>query len=411
MTEEQKQDAEPCACDNCGVDLFTDDRGPRQYRMQCCECSDFSLCIDCYLAGVEVQTHKASHAMYPRLVLPNVFADDWSVDEELFLLEALELHGLGNWELTRHHVNINHRKRSVKECFLHYWRHYGPGGPFYSELMKTVPHPDPRDHQKELGPLYDRELNEAEFGVPIPIEPDPAARPDEKPAPVEPPKVEPPPTSPKAKTKAKPKTVAGPAVARTGEARTPTVNYVEGYWPLRGDFTVEYDDNAEDSIADLNWEAETDSYDAVNMKIIILNLFVQRLRARREKKEIVSRGLLTQKDHLAKLQRMLQAGTREMLVPMTAITPFFRYSLDDPLYGKLLLGLGKEAEIRYEIARLQDWRINGITKFADGTTFTNEQRKVQTKTTGRGRGRGRGGRRGGRTPTRQPAPVVDVNGM
>ncbi|KAG9394048.1 Myb-like DNA-binding domain [Carpediemonas membranifera] len=347
--------------------------------MQCCDCTDFSLCINCYLAGVEVQRHKCSHTMYPRLSFPDKFVNDWTTDEELFMIEALELNGLGNWELIRAHVNP---RRSVRECFEHYLRLYYHGGPLANEeAIATLQQLGPGKDQEIIEGLFNRDLGE--LPVALPVEPPLGELPSTDPLPEQPPAPE-----PKDGEKEK------------GPTRVPH-EYVQGYWPLRGDFNVEYDDNAEEGIANINIDVTKDSLASLNTKIVIINLFNERLRIREEKKRIVQLGGLVYKEQHGKLQHLLATGAKDMLVPPERVMPFFRYSLDDEVPGKtyfdLLEGLQKESTLRMEIARLQNWRLHGITKKADGTTFDAEYKsKKVPKKTGRGRGRGRGGR-GGRS--------------
>jgi hypothetical protein len=61
----------------------------RTFSVECAECANFALCGDCFSAGVEIGTHKNDHKykVADCLEFP-LFAKDWTVSEELALLEG-----------------------------------------------------------------------------------------------------------------------------------------------------------------------------------------------------------------------------------------------------------------------------------------------------------------------------------
>ena len=73
-----------------------------QVHIKCAVCADFELCVDCMSAGATVAPHHADHAyrVMDSLAFP-LFAADWSAAEELLLLHAIEINGLGNWTEVR----------------------------------------------------------------------------------------------------------------------------------------------------------------------------------------------------------------------------------------------------------------------------------------------------------------------
>lgn len=71
-------------------------------RMHCHVCKDFSLCLNCYLSRTEYKTHNKSHLMYPRAAFNMVaWPDGWTISDDLSLLEAIEINGVGSWEAIR----------------------------------------------------------------------------------------------------------------------------------------------------------------------------------------------------------------------------------------------------------------------------------------------------------------------
>ncbi|XP_026478510.1 transcriptional adapter 2B-like isoform X1 [Ctenocephalides felis] len=75
-------------------------------RVHCAICQDIELCLQCFAAGAEIGPHKNDHdyqLMEPTL---NVFRGKgaWSNMEIMWLLDAVEHYGFGNWEDIAKHV-------------------------------------------------------------------------------------------------------------------------------------------------------------------------------------------------------------------------------------------------------------------------------------------------------------------
>lgn len=84
-------------------------------------CLDFDLCIECFHVGVEVTPHKKNHhyKVVDNLSFP-LFTPSWGTDEELLLIEAVEMYGLGNWKEVSDHVGT----KREEECLAHYFEVY-----------------------------------------------------------------------------------------------------------------------------------------------------------------------------------------------------------------------------------------------------------------------------------------------
>ncbi|GFP84885.1 transcriptional adapter ada2, partial [Phtheirospermum japonicum] len=98
-------------CNYCNKDISG------KIRIKCVVCSDFDLCVECFSVGAEVHPHKSNH---PYRVMDNLafplICPDWNADEEMLLLEGLEMYGLGNWNEVAEHVGT----KTKLQCIDHY---------------------------------------------------------------------------------------------------------------------------------------------------------------------------------------------------------------------------------------------------------------------------------------------------
>ena len=102
-------------CDYCRVDISN------ALHIKCAVCKDFDLCLQCFAAGHAVQPHQPTHAyrLIHHVTTP-IFTPDWGADEELLLLEAIEVYGLGNWAEAANYVG----SKSRQQCEQHYMACY-----------------------------------------------------------------------------------------------------------------------------------------------------------------------------------------------------------------------------------------------------------------------------------------------
>ncbi|CAI9089979.1 OLC1v1024639C1 [Oldenlandia corymbosa var. corymbosa] len=98
-------------CNYCNKDISG------KVRIKCAICSDFDLCVECFSIGAEVHPHKSGH---PYRVMDNLsfplICPDWNADEEILLLEGTEMYGLGNWAEVAEHVGTKRKS----QCIEHY---------------------------------------------------------------------------------------------------------------------------------------------------------------------------------------------------------------------------------------------------------------------------------------------------
>jgi transcriptional adapter 2-alpha len=111
------------SCSYCGRDVTM------LCRVHCAVCPDFKLCNDCFSVGVRLLPHEPSHAyrVVDCLDVP-IFAKDWTASEELLLLEGIERCGAGNWKTIADYINSSVVPQGVgkshKQVEEHYWERY-----------------------------------------------------------------------------------------------------------------------------------------------------------------------------------------------------------------------------------------------------------------------------------------------
>ena len=236
-------------CLYCRRDLGT------EVRIRCVVCEEpvegvpASFCVECFGARVEIGGHKSDHA-YQVVDSPSVclLSEDWTADEELRLLEALEKVGYGNWEAAAEHVG---NKRTRQACERHYVRFYQESTTFplpdlsnplaarADESALEVVEPPPPAPAAAAAAADGGDAVGADGTAPPPeatdgAEPSGGAEADGAEAAVAAPPAAPVPVNERAKP------ATGGKTKRTTAQTMPA-----GFMPLRGDFDTEWTDDAE----------------------------------------------------------------------------------------------------------------------------------------------------------------------
>ncbi|CDJ44520.1 transcriptional co-activator ADA2-A, putative, partial [Eimeria tenella] len=222
-------------CDVCGKDISG------AFRIKCAECFDFDLCLSCFCSGRssssssssgKQQQHENSHAYIPvgRNTFP-LFSLDWTAEEELLLIEGVGKYGFGNWaEVAELISQVSLEPKTAESCEKHYFNFYLNSAaaplPDLSQLIKSkegkalsAAEALERQHRARSSSssssssssnLPDAEAGQCAAGAATPAAlPRPAAKPSHS---------------------------------------------IVGYWPLRGDFDVEFDNDAELILADMEFK-------------------------------------------------------------------------------------------------------------------------------------------------------------
>eukprot|EP01122_Echinamoeba_exundans_P011271 TRINITY_DN4428_c0_g2_i1.p1 TRINITY_DN4428_c0_g2~~TRINITY_DN4428_c0_g2_i1.p1 ORF type:complete len:540 (+),score=120.83 TRINITY_DN4428_c0_g2_i1:102-1721(+) len=316
-TAASRTDAVQYHCDYCQKDISN------CLRISCAVCAEFDLCVECFSVGVELKGHKNEHDFR---IIDNMhfpfLSEDWGADEELLLLEGLEINGYGNWEDVAEHITTK-TKREVEEHYLKYYRN-APGWPSVdlSKVLSTR-----ADVMRLNGLPYRQDAPRADS------------------------------TTTK---KSNPKfTPSHPVKAE-----------LSNFMPMRGEFEIEWDNEAEMPIKDLEVDSR-DTPEEKEIKVKLFQIYNARVEEREEKRRFVlERGLHDVKRMAAlekkrtKEERDLYQKTRKFATVMS------QAEWDD--YVKNILA---EKMLRAKISELQTLRANGVRTMVDADLYRKEMRK------------------------------------
>ena len=304
-------------------------------RIRCATCVGVDLCVECFSVGVELHPHKAYH---PYNVIDNMafplFTRDWGADEELLLLEAVEMFGLGNWTEVSEHVGT----KTKTECHAHYFDVYvkSPCAPL-PDMSKILGKGVPRMTPEELKAESDKKATESTEG-------------DEEKLLLE-------------------------SLANPNEVKTEgNIQELTGYNIKRNEFDPEYDMDAELPLAEMEFR-DNDTEEDVRMKLRMIEIYNARLQERARRKQfILERELLN-----VKRQQIVEKKRSQYERDLHGTMRVFARFLTSTEYNILLEGLATEHRVRTRIAELKEYRRNGIHTIAEGEDYDTEKRRRETE--------------------------------
>ncbi|XP_049593074.1 transcriptional adapter 2-beta [Syngnathus scovelli] len=214
-------------CVNCLADVTN-------LRLRCTDCPDIELCPECFSAGAEIGNHRRWHGYQQvdggRFSLWGPEAEGgWTSREEQSLLDAIEQYGFGNWEDMAAQVGAG---RTPQEVMDHYVTMYIHGNLGKACIPDNIPN-RVTDHTCPGGGALSPSLT-----VPLP-----------------------------------------PLDITQAEQQQ------LGYMPLRDDYEIEYDQDAETLISALSVNYDDDDVE-IEMKRAHVDMYVRKLRERQRRKNI-----------------------------------------------------------------------------------------------------------------------------
>ena len=301
----------------------------QEFRIRCAVCSDFDICGDCFCVGAEKTPHRNTHSyrIVDCLSTP-IFSRDWTSAEELLLLEGIDKCGAGNWKVIAEYMGTG---KSVKQLEEHYWETYmGTHGRCLPHKMITTD----RTNAKEV-PLVHPVME-----IPVQCGEDwsytsgeSVIRDDGKSAYAK--------QKDRAEIQQRLESLPG--------------NDLPGFIPLREDFDIEHENDAELLLADMEF-TEEDHPSERELKLQVINIYNKKLESRNKRKRYaIDRGLVDFK----KQQHQDRKRTKEEKELVARLRMFARFHAPEE-HEALTEGLLKARRLRQQIELLQHCRSAGI---------------------------------------------------
>ena len=156
----------------------------------------------------------------------------------------------------------------------------------------------------------------------------------------------------------------GKTKTKNVKKRKSKVAEIAGYMPKRGDFDIEYDNDAELLLADLEFE-DHDTPEDRKLKLKMLDIYEQKLKVREQMRKIVlEHGLLDFKNHQNR-ERKYSKAERQIHNAHRCFARF--WSAEE--HEEYMKGLNKELHLRQRIAELQHYRENGIRSLEEAEAY------------------------------------------
>jgi len=369
-------------CNYCNKDISG------KIRIKCSKCPDFDLCVECFSVGAEVTPHRSNH---PYRVMDNLsfplICSDWNADEEILLLEGIEMYGLGNWAEVAEHVGT----KSKAQCIEHYTTAY-MNSPCY-------PLPDMSQiigkNRKELLAMAKVQGDNKKGTLLLPGDLTPKAE-----SPFSPSRVKLEDSLGEGPAGRSPLHIAGSAnkkASNVGHVKAganvskvedghvdrsvgvkkprysadegPSLTELSGYNAKRHEFDPEYDNDAEQALAEMEFK-ETDSETDRELKLRVLHIYLSRLDERKRRKEfILERNLLFPNP----LEKDLTNEDKEVY---NHYKIFMRF-LSKEEHEALVRSVIEERKIRRRIQELQECRSAGCHTLAEAKIHIEQKRKKE----------------------------------
>lgn len=275
----------------------------------------------CFSQGKSSGNHKPWHdyMIVEQHAYP-IFDDDWGADEELFLIEGMKSHGVGNWQDIADHIG----GRSKEEVEQHYKKIYLDSETYPVPNLKRKFTVDPSEFAERRRQRIEDRRAKARKLLP----------PKQKPT-----------------------------------ASVPSCHEVQGYMPGRLEFETEYENEAEMSVKDMVFEPE-DNETEIELKLTVLDIYNSRLTSRAERKRVMlQHGLLEYRRNVSNDKKR---SKEEKDILNSKIRVFARLMTPED-YQQFANSILTELHCRKRIAELQEYRRNGIRTFADAQKYETDK--------------------------------------
>ncbi|XP_022733546.1 transcriptional adapter ADA2a-like isoform X2 [Durio zibethinus] len=347
-------------CNYCNKDLSG------MVRIKCAVCPDFDLCVECFSVGAEVSPHKSNH---PYRVMDNLsfplICPEWNADEEILLLEGIEMYGFGNWTEVAEHVGT----KSKSQCIDHYNAIY-MNSPCFP--LPDLSHVMGKSREELLAMAKGNSQVKKEFTAHGEL-----TLKDESPTGAtvkyEAPRKEDPAYQSSSSLTAEPQAdrSIGEKKPRVSTDEEPSMTELSGYNFKRQEFEIEYDNDAELLLADMEFK-DTDTKAEHELKLRVLHIYSKRLDERKRRKDfILERNLL----YPDPFKRNLSPEEREIYQRCKV---FMRFHSKEE-HEELLKSVIEEHRTVKRIQELQEARAAGCRTAAEANKYIEQKRKKEAE--------------------------------
>jgi transcriptional adapter 2-alpha len=349
-------------CNYCRSNITT------EFRVHCAECDDCDMCADCFSSGAMKAPHKNTHSyrIIDCLDFP-VFQKDWTMNEELMLLEGIDKFGVGNWKTIAEYLNTNKTTRQLEE---HYWEFYmGQHGECLPSTILSngqeisIEQVDP--NAKTLSNIkvingYTRIAGTTDATSWTYTKGEGVMRDGNRNTSID--KGH----SNNNTQKSKEKSAQD---VREHIASLPGAD-LAGYLPLREDFDIEHENDAELLLADMEFSLD-DHPSERELKLHVINIYNKKLQDRIQRKRYaIDRGLVDFK----KQQHQDKRRTKEERELVARLRMFAQYHSAEA-HDALVEGLIKARRLRQHILLFQQCRKMGIRTLEQVRQYETDRKK------------------------------------
>ncbi|OEU22570.1 hypothetical protein FRACYDRAFT_138305, partial [Fragilariopsis cylindrus CCMP1102] len=327
-------------CDYCHSDIS------QQPRIRCAVCDDFDLCLDCFAttdhaammarikAANQTQTELNKDGIHSTSIV--ALCEDakiaWTIEEDLRLIDAIQTHGLGNWvDISEAIGGEGSVGKTPKRCmerylddFLGRYGHILPPWTIVDDntsfVKSTLAASSKEEADKIRQEWMDTKIGHIGSPTVLPPRPEDAAH------------------------------LVGSELA--------------GFMPRRGDFDVEWENEAESPLADMEF-IRSDTPEDRKLKLEVLQIYCQKLDEREKRKTFVLNRHLYDYRKYVQDDRKLPVDERDLVHRMRL---FERFHTPDE-HKRFITDILKAKRLRKEIAKLQMYRRIGIRTLAEAEMY------------------------------------------